>query len=93
MQIWKGRPRGFSYVKVPELNLKTVRNEKIQGKLLVKVQNGIVGKIFKEKIQVMQLKYELQSKLSLRPPGGTPDNSWCGCAALFSKSWPSFRPK
>ena len=73
-------------MKVPELNLKTVRNEKIQGKLLVKVQNGIVGKIFKEKIQVMQLKYELQSKLSLRPPGGTPDNSWCGCAALFSKS-------
>ena len=41
-------------MKVPELNLKTVRNEKIQGKLLVKVQNGIVGKIFKEKIQVMQ---------------------------------------
>ena len=29
-----------------------------------------------------------------RPPrGGTPGNSWWGCAARFSKSWPYFRPK
>ena len=28
-------------------------------------------------------------------PGGgcTPENSWWGCAARFSKSWPYFRPK
>ena len=26
-------------------------------------------------------------------PGGTPGNSWRGCAARFSKSWPCFRPK
>ena len=25
--------------------------------------------------------------------GGTPGNSWWGCAAQFSKSWPYFRPK
>ena len=25
--------------------------------------------------------------------GGTPRNSWWGCAARFSKSWPYFRPK
>ena len=25
--------------------------------------------------------------------GGTPGNSWWGCAARFSKSWPCFRPK
>ena len=25
--------------------------------------------------------------------GGTPGNSWWGCAARFSKSWPDFRPK
>ena len=25
--------------------------------------------------------------------GGTPGNSWWGCAARFSKSWPYFRPK
>ena len=25
--------------------------------------------------------------------GGTRGNSWCGCAARFSKSWPDFRPK
>ena len=28
-----------------------------------------------------------------RPGGGTPGNSWWGCAARFSKSWPYFRPK
>ena len=27
------------------------------------------------------------------PRGGTPGNSWWGCAARFSKSWPYFRPK
>ena len=27
------------------------------------------------------------------PGGGTPGNSWWGCAARFSKSWPYFRPK
>ena len=26
-------------------------------------------------------------------PGSTPGNSWWGCAARFSKSWPCFRPK
>ena len=26
-------------------------------------------------------------------PGGTPENSWWGCAARLSKSWPYFRPK
>ena len=26
-------------------------------------------------------------------PGSTSRNSWLGCAALFSKSWPYFRPK
>ena len=26
-------------------------------------------------------------------PGGTPGNSWWGCAARFFKSWPDFRPK
>ena len=26
-------------------------------------------------------------------PGGTPVNSWWGCAARFYKSWPHFRPK
>ena len=26
-------------------------------------------------------------------PGGTPGNSWWGCAARFSKSWPFFGPK
>ena len=25
--------------------------------------------------------------------GSTPGNSWWGCAARFSKSWPDFRPK
>ena len=25
--------------------------------------------------------------------GGTPKNSWWGCAAQFSKSWPYYRPK
>ena len=34
------------------------------------------------------------SWLSPDPPGGgTPGNSWWGCAARFSKSWPYFRPK
>ena len=27
------------------------------------------------------------------PGGGTPENSWWGCAARFSKSWAYFRPK
>ena len=27
------------------------------------------------------------------PEGGTPGNSWWGCAVRFSKSWPDFRPK
>ena len=27
------------------------------------------------------------------PRGGTHGNSWCGCAARFSKSWPYFRQK
>ena len=30
---------------------------------------------------------------SLDWPGGTPGNDWWGCAALFSKSLPYFRPK
>ena len=29
----------------------------------------------------------------LRTPGGTPGNSWWGCAARFSKSWPYLRSK
>ena len=28
-----------------------------------------------------------------RSPGGPVRNSWWGCAARFSKSWPYFRPK
>ena len=28
-----------------------------------------------------------------KTPGGTPGNSWWGCAARFFKSWPCFRPK
>ena len=27
------------------------------------------------------------------PRGGTPENSWWGCAARFSKSWPLFQTK
>ena len=33
------------------------------------------------------------SNLAELPGGGTSENSWWGCSALFSKSWPDFRPK
>ena len=39
------------------------------------------------------LSTNLKGNLWRSVPGGTPGNSWRGCAARFFKSWPDFRPK
>ena len=45
--------------------------------------------------QPSDVKRHYSTNVKLTNPGGrgTPGNSWWGCTAVFSKSWPYFRPK
>ena len=51
-------------------------------------------KFYSSKLQMMSIRNSRNSLLFwIYAPGGTPGNSWWGCAARFSKFWPDFRPK
>ena len=43
--------------------------------------------------EVNQSRIDKEINFPRRGEGGIPRNSWWGCAARFSKSWPYFRPK